>query len=304
METRYFTTLLAVLESGSFSRTAADLDISQSAVSQRIKCMEEQYGASLIDRSGAVLVATAAGSAVVRKARQILALERELDEELSGLKSTARLAICCTPTFGIVYLPLVLSRFFLANSHEVKFKSSLNTPHKALKGVEGNEFDVAVIEHCREVDIAPFVATSLPPDELTIISAPSRGLSGRELSLDELLEQRLIARRDGCSSRCLLEENLARFGKKLDDFRGMAVHDDLYVSIQTTLAGQGVAFVSRSLVREHLEKGTLREHTVAGFTCLRARTLILNKRRSEEGLVKEFVACVKNIFGVGWHDAA
>jgi DNA-binding transcriptional LysR family regulator len=258
--------------------------------------MEEQYGVSLIDRSGAVIVATEAGRIVIRKARQILSLEMELDNELKDLGTTARLSICCTPTFGIVYLPLVLSQFFLANSHEVKFRSSLNTPHKALKGIEGNEYDVAVIEHCSEVETSNFVVITLPPDELAFISAPSLGLSGSELSLAELLEQRLIARRDGCSSRCLLEENLAKFGKKLDDFRGMVVHDDLYLSIQTTLAGQGVAFVSKGLVREHIEKGTLIEHVVEGFTCFRARTIVLNRKRSEDCYTKEFVKCVHNVF--------
>jgi DNA-binding transcriptional LysR family regulator len=296
METRYWKTLLAVLESGSFSRTAGDLNVTQSAVSQRIRFMEEQYGMPLIDRTGAVIIATAAGSAVTRKARQILALEMELDEELKGLRSNTRLSIACTPTFGIVYLPKVLSRFFLVNSDEAKFKSSLNTPEKVLKGILGNEFDIAVIEHCFELDLADVVTISLPPDELTIVSAPSLGLSGRTLPLAELLEQRLIARRDGCSSRCLLDNNLLQFGKKLDDFRSMVIHDDLYLTIQSTLSGQGVAFVSRSLVRESIENGSLLEHTVEGFSFLRSRSIIFNRKRRENECVRKFVECVQSVF--------
>ena len=298
METRYLKTLLTVLDSGSFSRTAGDLNISQSAVSQRIRFMEEQYGMSLIDRSGAVIIATEAGRVVTRKARQILALEMELDDELKGIMTKARISICCTPTFGIVYLPSVLSQFFLANFDALKFKSSFNTPQKALEGVLKNEFDVAVIEHCFELELSNIIATILPPDELTIISAPSLGLSGRNLSLDELLEQRFIARRVGCSSRRLFEENLSKFGKNLDDFQNVITHDDLYLSIQATLVGQGLAFVSKSLVMEHLEKGTLIEHTVEGFTYLRSRTIILNRNRSENASVKEFVGCVHRVFGM------
>ena len=298
METRYLKTLLAVLDSGSFSRAAGDLNISQSAVSQRIRFMEEQYGMPLIDRSGAVIVATEGGRAVTRTARQILALEMELDDELKGFMTKSRISVCCTPTFGIVYLPSVLSMFFLANSDAVKFKSSLSTPLKALKGVLENEFDVAVIEHCTELELSGLVVTSLPPDELTIISAPSLGLSGRNISLAELIGQRFITRRDGCSSRCLFEENLAKFGKNLDSFQSVIIHDDLHLSIQTALAGQGVAFVSRSLVKEYLEKGTLIEHAVEGFTYLRSRTIVLNRNRSENVSVKEFVGCVHRVFGM------
>ena len=122
METRYFKTLQAVLESGSFSRAASDLNITQSAVSQRIRFMEDQYGKPLIDRSGTVIAATAAGDAVLRKARQILAMENELQDELKSLGIKAHITLCCTPTFGIVYLPLVLIGFFwpIGGQHQIR----------------------------------------------------------------------------------------------------------------------------------------------------------------------------------------
>jgi len=298
METRYLRTLLAVVDSGSFSRSAIDLNISQSAVSQRVRFMEEHYGISLLDRSGAVIIATEAGRAIARKARQILALEIELEDEVKGFTKKDSLSICCTPTFGIVYLPSVLSRFFRVKSEEVKLYSSLNTPQKSLKGLLANEFDVIVIEHCLQLELSNVIAKSLPPDELAIISAPSLRLSRKNIPLTELMEQRLIARRDGCSSRCLLEENLARFGKSLNDFRSVVVHDDLSLAIQTTIEGQGVSFLSRHLVMEHLENGTLIEHTVEGFTYLRSRTIILNRSRSENQNVKEFAECVRHVFGL------
>ena len=53
MSTRYFKALQAVLESGIFFRAASDLNITQSAVSERTRFMGEQYGMPLIDRSRA-----------------------------------------------------------------------------------------------------------------------------------------------------------------------------------------------------------------------------------------------------------
>jgi len=44
METRYLKTLVATVEEGSFSRAAEVLYITQSAVSQRIKFLEEHFG--------------------------------------------------------------------------------------------------------------------------------------------------------------------------------------------------------------------------------------------------------------------
>ena len=296
METRYFKTLLEVLKNGSFSRSAGALNITQSAVSQRIRFMEEQYGMPLIDRSGAVIIVTEAGSMVSKKAEQILALEMELDDELKGLRTYARLSIGCTPTFGSIYLPEVLNRFFHTDFEEVKVKSHMDTPENILKGVLGNEYDIAVIEHCFELDLSDTVAISLPSDELVIVSAPAMGLPEGALSLSELLEQRLIARRAGCSSRCLLESNLALFGKKLDDFHGIVVHDDLNMTIQSTLSGLGLAFVSKSIVKDMLANGSLREHTVEGFSYTRSRSVVFNQKHAESKCFKRFLDCVKHIF--------
>lgn len=296
METQYLKTLATVLESGSFSRAASDLCITQSAVSQRVKFLEDRYGHVLIDRSGSVLRPTEAGSLVLKKTKQILLLEKELELELSSLGSSARLSLCCTPTFGIVYLPRVLNRFFLVHSDDVNLKFSLNTPEQSLKGVLQHDYDMAVIEHCGQLTVPSAATFPFPPDELTFISAPSLGLPEPEVALDELLGHRLIARREGCSSRCLLQENLAAFGKSVADFKSMMIHDDLHLTIQTVLAGRGVAFVSRSLVADHVGRGELRMHTVNGFNRFRSRTAVVHPSRQDDPVVGDFLSSVSAAF--------
>ncbi len=105
METRYLKTLLEVLKSGSFSRAADILNITQSAVSQRIRFMEELYGMSLIDRTGSLITATKAGNTVLKNARQILALEKELDGELKGLKQRPSFPLDAPQHWGLSTYP-------------------------------------------------------------------------------------------------------------------------------------------------------------------------------------------------------
>jgi len=78
METRYLNTLIASVDAGTFSKAAELLHITQSAVSQRIKFLEEHFGQQLLDRSGQRLALTAAGQLVFSKAKDILEKEREL----------------------------------------------------------------------------------------------------------------------------------------------------------------------------------------------------------------------------------
>ncbi|WP_238387426.1 LysR family transcriptional regulator [Serratia sp. P2ACOL2] len=64
--------LQSVIDTGSMTRAAKQLNLSQSAVSWKIKRLEEQLGRTLIDRQGGALIATVDGEALLMHGRQIL----------------------------------------------------------------------------------------------------------------------------------------------------------------------------------------------------------------------------------------
>jgi len=296
METRYLKTLIVALETGSFSRTALQLHITQSAVSQRIKFLEERYGHQLIDRSGQVLVATEVGAIVLDKARSVLDKESELLESLKRYAESNHLSLCCTPTFGTVYLPEVLNEFMLQNQDLDDLRFVFQQPDQALKGLEEGTFDLAVLEHCDASVLDAFHGYALPHDDLVFVSAPKLGLPESIDSLEGLLAQRIYLRRDGCSSRQLLVRNLAESGCTLDDFHGMVVSDDLRLTVQSVAAGCGISFMSRSLVADALAAGTLRATCVAGFVHQRCRSVVVAEGRRDDVVVKRFLDCLFNAF--------
>lgn len=75
--------LQAVLTEGSFEKAARVLFITPSAVSQRIRQLEDRFGQMLLVRSTPVR-ATAAGHRLLRHVRQVGVLEGELESELAG----------------------------------------------------------------------------------------------------------------------------------------------------------------------------------------------------------------------------
>src|SRR5687768_8596345 len=79
--TEQLRTLAAVLDHGTFDRAAAALHVTSSAISQRIKALEQQTGRVLLIRSKPVRPTTS-GSVVVRLARQVALLESEAMDEL------------------------------------------------------------------------------------------------------------------------------------------------------------------------------------------------------------------------------
>ncbi len=296
METRYLKTLLKVVETGSFSKAAELLHLTQSAVSQRIKFLEEYFGHQLLDRSGNELVSTEAGRLILARAEVVVAQEREMVEDLKRLGQIKRLSLCCTPTFGMAYLPVVLNDFILQNADLADLKFIFQQPHQAIKGVQENDYDLAIIEHCDNLDLSTFQTHSLPIDELVFVSAPHLGLPAGSVDLNSLLSFRLYARHDGCSSKQLLLSNLAACGKEATDFHSVFISDDLRFTLEAVLAGHGTSFVSRSLVAAQLKCGSLLAHQVPKFQHTRLRTLFYPSARRADPLLQKFITCVQAVF--------
>jgi LysR family transcriptional regulator (chromosome initiation inhibitor) len=83
MQLQHLETLAAVLDEGTFEAAARRLHVTASAVSQRVKAMEEEAGQVLVQR-GTPARATAAGELIARYAKQVQLLGHDLDRSLGG----------------------------------------------------------------------------------------------------------------------------------------------------------------------------------------------------------------------------
>jgi len=292
MESQYLKTLLTIIETGSFSRTAETLNITQSAVSHRIKYLEEHYNCVLIDRTTQTLEPTDSGKILAKKAAQILSIEKEIAQELKQVGKKSRLAICATATYGIIYLPNVMNRFLHNSPQTVDLNFILLTPEEATRGLLENRYDIGVIEHINPLDLPGFQCYELPPDDMVFVCSPSLDISGEEVPLERIQRERLITRKEGCSCRDLLDNNFARSSITTTDFRSTVIYDDLHFIIHTVVSGSGVAFVSRSLVREYIERGELKAFRIKGFTHSRKRTAAVRRKKLEDRTIAFFMECL------------
>ena len=139
MDIQNLSAFIAVSSTGSFSRAAELLFITQPAVSKRIASLESELNAHLFDRIGKKILLTEAGYALLPSAQRILA---ELDESKRAIgnlnnKVSGHLKIATSHHIGLHRLPPVLRAFttdYPSVDMDIRFMDSEEACHCVLKG--------------------------------------------------------------------------------------------------------------------------------------------------------------------------
>jgi DNA-binding transcriptional LysR family regulator len=102
---------LSIADRGSFHRAAAHLNLSQTALSHRMKKLEDDLGIKLLARTTRQVSLTPAGQELLPRARRII---EEITASFADLRQLGKarqesLAIGCLPTLAIHYLPRLLA---------------------------------------------------------------------------------------------------------------------------------------------------------------------------------------------------
>jgi DNA-binding transcriptional LysR family regulator len=156
---------LSIAERGSFQRAAAHLNLSQTAISHRMRKLEDELGVTLLARTTREITLTRAGIDFLPKARKAIdELEQSFDElKQQGAKRRERLDIACIPVFAVHYLPPILSKFH--DQHPGVEVRIFETPSAAIAElVESGEveFGLSVVQTNRwDLDVETISAVPL-----------------------------------------------------------------------------------------------------------------------------------------------
>jgi LysR family transcriptional regulator, regulator for metE and metH len=103
LELRHLRSLAAIADTGKLAHAAAQVHLTQSALSHQIRALEQHYGVTLFQRTSAGLRYTSAGERLLALARQTLAAVDQAQRDLVRLKGDAsgelRIALECHTCF-------------------------------------------------------------------------------------------------------------------------------------------------------------------------------------------------------------
>jgi DNA-binding transcriptional LysR family regulator len=240
-----------------FSRAAEELLLTQPAVTQQIKALEDEYGVPLFDRSGGRITLTPGGLALLPFAEQLKALSDEAYAAVAAAtgKHGGQLALGASQTIGQYLLPNLVAGFLRENPR-VSITAASGNSDAMLEALVARRIQLALIEGPalrKDIHVEPFME-----DQMVLVVPASHEWADHEIDISLLKEAPLLMREFGSGSRRVVENALAKAGLKKKDVTVRMELDSTEGLLSAVEAGLGVTFVSRWAVRNQLSLGTLK----------------------------------------------
>jgi DNA-binding transcriptional LysR family regulator len=200
---------LAVSETGSFSRAADLLCITQPAISKRIQSLEHSLGITLFDRVGKGVRLTEAGEALLPSSRRIVGEIAESERIISNLRKTTRgiLSLATSHHIGLHRLPHVL-RDYSTSYPDVELKVSFMDSEQACQQIIAGDIELAIITLPDEPDERLEMKT-LWNDPLSLVVSKRHPLASTvKPSIRQLLQYSAVLPAQGTYTRKLIDQAL------------------------------------------------------------------------------------------------
>jgi len=199
---------VTVADTGSFSRSADRLHLTQPAISKRIAVLENELNTRLFDRIGRRVLVTPAGRALLPRAYRILVEvedTRRVMTRLSGGRIAGKLSIATSHHIGLHRLPPVL-RSFTQHYPGVELDLNFVDSEQGCQAVLKGEMELAVVT-LPVKPIPQLTASLIWHDPLAIVVGASHPLAKtKSLSLLQLLQHPAILPAHGTYTRQVLED--------------------------------------------------------------------------------------------------
>ncbi len=255
----------SVARHSSISRAAAELHLTQPAVSMQIKQLEDQIGLPLLEQIGRRLFLTEAGQELRLHSQRFAAMNEELKaamDQFRGLeRGLLRLSVVSTANY---FLPRLIAEY-TGRFPGVRLSLQVGNREDVLAAVTDNRTDLA-ITGLPPAD-ADVTAQYFMDNPLVVIASPNHPLAGSEqISLQRLSSETLVLREPGSGTRAAMERAFADHGFDYRSGCELGTNEAIKQAVQ---AGLGLAVVSAQTIELELQTQRLVVLPVEGFPILR-----------------------------------
>lgn len=268
----------AVARERSFTRAAAQIGLTQSAVSVQVRELGTILGAPLFEVIGKKVHLTDAGRLLETHAARAEGLVRDLYQDFSALRDAGggAVRVGASTSVGVYHLPPLIAAFSGLHPRIAVSLAIENTAHIE-EQLLCNAFDLGFMgarAASNDLISEPFLE-----DEILFACAPGHALATAvAITPGRLARERLVVRETGSATRAAMEAHLAQRGVQFTDTMTFGSVEAIK---QVVMSGLGVAYFSTLTIGNELSSGRLVKLQVRGLATRRTLYLVRHSQKKE-----------------------
>lgn len=251
---RHLEVFLKVVEKENFSKAGEELHMTQPAVSQYIKALEESLGTPLLERSNRYVYLNQAGEIVYRYAKEILALYSKMETSLNDLTNNAKgpISIGASYTFGEYILPRVIAK--LRKNYPLIVPSvTIHNTQQIIELVAAHQIDIGIIEGSFHNE--KLYTKVVSNDEMFIVASPDHPFvrdKRKVRSLNDLEDEMWIVREKGSGTREAADKLFEMYNITP---KNMMEFGSTQLIKESVMEGLGISLLSKWAIKNEQQAG-------------------------------------------------
>ena len=281
-------TLLKVHETGSFTRAAEQLSLTQPAVSHHIKQLEGELGVKLFFRSEIGLGPTAEGEIVLKYARRLQALREQLSRELKDeQRRITRLTVGVTHTAESNFIAEALAKYCTAHEGvSIIITDTINNLYDKLRNYE---LDLAMID--ASAPKGEFRSILLDTDFLVLAVSNNNPLASRSsVTLRDIKKERMILRLPTSATRNLFVSHLESRNMSIDEFHVVLEVDNIATIKDLIRRDFGISILPKSVCLDELKKKKITVLPIENLSMIRETNMVYRPDFEHVEILKDIAA--------------
>lgn len=290
MEFNQLESFLSVVKHKSFSKAAKDLYLSQPTISNNIQRLEQEVGATLLDRKSKKISLTEAGKTFYSYALELVNLREQakhsLDFHLKNIEGSLEISSSSIP--GHYLLPDII-RNFLEKYPKVSFSVTTETSADIIDEILEARENMGIVGKKFPSNSLEYIA--FHQDQLLLVTPniePYSSMADEDWDLSRLSKEYFIFRQEGSGTRAFVAEALAKKNISKDNLNIIAYIDSNAAIKKMIEKGLGLSFLSKLAIEKELELGLVKAFNLKDVDLKRNFYLVLSKDRTLSPLMEAF----------------
>lgn len=282
-----FTTFITVVKIKSFTKAAEILNLTQPAVSQHIKHLEEYYGVNLIKKQGKEIGLTEEGVILYKYAKELELVYRNLETELKNKSSIHKFYnVGASMTIGGYVLPYILAEYKKAYKN-IDIRLQIGNTEDIIDRLLNRKIELALIEG--NFDINKFNYKKFKDDEMVLAVSSKHPFSFQDsVSIEQVLQGELILREKGSGTREIFERKLKDVGYDISSFNPYMELGNIPAIKSLVEENLGYTIISKETIKRELKLGLMRIIPIKGLDIYREFNFIYLKD-GNKNFIEEFI---------------